>query len=99
VLFDTRICRVTSVVPCCSAFYAPSWPLRHTCHHLHLSHPLQLVTKAVAAGDDIVTADAARIGQYKAGASVAPSAADLAGRLFTTVYMGTENSSNDTRNR
>jgi hypothetical protein len=60
---------------------------------------IQLVTKAVAAGDDIVTADAARIGQYTAGEPVAPSAAELAGRLFTTVYMGTENSSADTRNR
>lgn len=65
----------------------PAWPF------------LQLVAKAVAAGDDIVTADAARIGQYQAGDPVAPSAAELAGRLFTTVYMGTENSSADTRNR
>lgn len=57
----------------------------------------QLVEKAIAAGDAIVEADARRIGQYKQGEPV--SAHDLANRLFHTVFMGTVNSSADTRSR
>mmetsp|Transcript_23328 Transcript_23328/g.59695 ORF Transcript_23328/g.59695 Transcript_23328/m.59695 type:complete len:726 (-) Transcript_23328:433-2610(-) len=59
----------------------------------------QMVAKAVASGDARVKADAARIGQYAEGEPVAPSAQEFAGRLFTTVYMGTVNSSRETRER
>lgn len=59
---------------------------------------LQLVVKAVAAGDDTVLADARRIGQYKPDEPV-DDAHGLAGRLFHTCYMGTTNSSAQTRNR
>lgn len=58
---------------------------------------LQLVVRAIEAGDKVVLADALRIGQYKAGETV--EVQDLAGRLFHTVFMGTENSSGDTRSR
>lgn len=58
----------------------------------------QLVVKAVAAGDATVTADARRVGQYGPDEPIT-DAADLAGRLFHTVYMGTANSSGDTRAR
>eukprot|EP00775_Hariotina_reticulata_P006615 gene6615-6843_t len=58
----------------------------------------QLVVKAVAAGDQLVLADAQRVGQYKEDDAV-DNAHDLANRLFHTVYMGTENSSADTRSR
>jgi hypothetical protein len=59
----------------------------------------QLVAAAVADGDADVRADACRIGQYAAGEAVAPNAQELAGRLFTTTYMGTVNSSRETRDR
>lgn len=59
---------------------------------------LQLVVKAIAAGDELVLADARRIGQYQSGEEVS-SAQELAHRLFHTVYMGTENSSKETRAR
>uniref|UniRef100_A0A383W8A4 Glutamine-dependent NAD(+) synthetase n=1 Tax=Tetradesmus obliquus TaxID=3088 RepID=A0A383W8A4_TETOB len=58
----------------------------------------QLAVKAIAAGDAIVAADAARIGQYAPGQAVA-DASELAGRLFHTTYMGTVNSSGATRQR
>lgn len=58
---------------------------------------LQLVVRAIEAGDKTVLADAHRVGQYQAGEAV--EAADLANRLFHTVFMGTVNSSNDTRSR
>lgn len=53
--------------------------------------------RAIKTGDAIVTADARRIGQYKLDEAV--TAHDLAGRLFHTVFMGTVNSSIDTRTR
>jgi NAD+ synthase (glutamine-hydrolysing) len=59
---------------------------------------MQLALKAIAAGDATVLADARRIGQYSPGEAVG-DAAELAGRLFHTVYMGTVNSSAETRNR
>lgn len=46
-----------------------------------------------------MTEDVRRVGQYKEGEQVAPSAQELASRLFATVYMGTINSSSETRNR
>ncbi len=58
---------------------------------------LQLVVKAIEAGDKLVLADALRIGQYKEGEKV--ELQDFANRLFHSVFMGTENSSGDTRSR
>ncbi len=42
--------------------------------------------------------DARRVGQYSASDSV-DSAEELAGRLLTTVYMGTVNSGKETQER
>ncbi|KAM3346793.1 hypothetical protein ACQJBY_021021 [Aegilops geniculata] len=58
----------------------------------------QLVIKDINKGDEQVKADAMRIGQYKDGEFPTDSR-ELAKRLFYTVYMGTENSSEDTRSR
>jgi NAD+ synthase (glutamine-hydrolysing) len=58
---------------------------------------LQLVVRAIKAGDKIVLADALRVGQYKEGETI--EVQDLANRLFHSVFMGTENSSGDTRSR
>jgi hypothetical protein len=60
--------------------------------------PVQMVVRAVEAGDTAVLADARRIGRYGEGEAVS-DARELAGRLFTTVYMGSENSSKETRDR
>ncbi|KAM0822677.1 hypothetical protein ACQ4PT_071352 [Festuca glaucescens] len=49
-------------------------------------------------GDEQVKVDAMRIGQYKDGEFPTDSR-ELAKRLFYTVYMGTENSSEGTRSR
>jgi NAD+ synthase (glutamine-hydrolysing) len=59
---------------------------------------LQLVVKAVAAGDALVLADARRIGKY-GDAETVTDPQELASRLFTTVYMGSANSSKETRDR
>jgi len=58
----------------------------------------QLVVKAIAAGDTTVEADARRIGQYEPSEMI-DDPRELANRLFTTVYMGTMNSSPETMNR
>ncbi|KAL4439201.1 hypothetical protein ABPG77_004103 [Micractinium sp. CCAP 211/92] len=58
----------------------------------------QMVCKSVGAGDDEVLADAVRIGQYSEGERPL-DAAELASRLLTSVYMGTENSSQETQSR
>jgi NAD+ synthase (glutamine-hydrolysing) len=58
----------------------------------------QLVIKDIEKGDEQVKADALRIGQYKDG-EIPTDSRELAKRLFYTVYMGTENSSEDTRSR
>lgn len=58
---------------------------------------LQLVVHAIESGDSTVLSDARRIGQYKEGEAI--EVQDLANRLFHTVFMGTENSSSDTRSR
>ncbi|CAG9462919.1 unnamed protein product [Pedinophyceae sp. YPF-701] len=58
----------------------------------------QMVVAAVREGDAQVAADARRIGQYADGEAV-DDARELARRVFVTVYMGTENSSAETRNR
>lgn len=58
---------------------------------------MQLVVRAIESGDSTVLSDARRIGQYKEGETI--EVQDLANRLFHTVYMGTENSSSDTRSR
>eukprot|EP00887_Chlorella_sp_A99_P004869 scaffold4.g4869.t1 len=51
----------------------------------------QMVVASIQAGDVQVLADAVRVGQY--GSMETPSSAmELAGRLLSTVYMGTENS-------
>ncbi|KAL6897337.1 hypothetical protein ACP4OV_007033 [Aristida adscensionis] len=58
----------------------------------------QLVIKDIEKGDEQVKADALRIGQYKDG-EIPTDSRELAKRLLYTVYMGTENSSEDTRSR
>lgn len=63
-----------------------------------LSLLLQLVVKAIAAGDQTVLADARRIAQYGDTVDIS-SAEELANRLFHTVFMGTANSSKETRSR
>lgn len=50
------------------------------------------------AGDEKVEGDARRVGQYSASESVG-TAEELAGRLLTTVYMGTVNSGKETQDR
>lgn len=50
------------------------------------------------AGDKKVEDDARRVGQYSESES-ADSAEELAGRLLTTVYMGTVNSGKETQER
>ncbi len=50
------------------------------------------------AGDKKVEEDARRVGQYSASESVS-TGEDLAGRLLTTVFMGTVNSSKETKDR
>lgn len=49
-------------------------------------------------GDERVEADARRVGQYSESEPLG-SAQDMAGRLLTTVYMGTVNSSRATQDR
>ncbi|CAN6458585.1 unnamed protein product [Victoria cruziana] len=58
----------------------------------------QLVTKAIGEGDKQVKADAIRIGKYHNG-EVPQDSKEFAKRIFYTVYMGTENSSEATRLR
>ncbi|XP_057419255.1 glutamine-dependent NAD(+) synthetase-like [Lotus japonicus] len=58
----------------------------------------QLVVKDIANGDEQVKADAIRIGNYKDGQYPTDSR-EFAKRIFYTVYMGTENSSEMTRLR
>lgn len=58
----------------------------------------QLVIKDIENGDEQVKTDAIRIGQYKNGEFPTDSK-EFAKRVFYTVYMGTENSSEATRSR
>lgn len=58
----------------------------------------QMVVRAIQAGDEAVLADARRVGRYGADDAV-KDPRELAGRLFTTVYMGSVNSSKETRDR
>ncbi|KAK1258142.1 hypothetical protein QJS04_geneDACA021669 [Acorus gramineus] len=58
----------------------------------------QLVVKDIRNGDEQVKADAIRIGHYKNG-DFPTDSKEFAKRVFYTVYMGTENSSDATRNR
>ncbi|GMH22631.1 hypothetical protein Nepgr_024474 [Nepenthes gracilis] len=58
----------------------------------------QLVVEEIANGDEQVKADAIRIGQYADGQFPADHK-EFANRIFYTVYMGTENSSEATRSR
>ncbi|KAJ0977061.1 hypothetical protein J5N97_012535 [Dioscorea zingiberensis] len=58
----------------------------------------QLAIKDIENGDGQVKADAIRIGQYKNGEFPTDSK-EFAKRVFYTVYMGTENSSEATRSR
>jgi NAD+ synthase (glutamine-hydrolysing) len=57
-----------------------------------------MVVEAIAAGDAQVEADARRIGSFADGVAIT-NAQELASRLFVTVYMGSINSSADTRCR
>lgn len=56
------------------------------------------VLSACQAGNKQAEKDALRIGQYSSPEKVL-SAQQLAGRLLTTVYMGTVNSSQETKDR
>jgi NAD+ synthase (glutamine-hydrolysing) len=58
----------------------------------------QLVTKAAREGDEVVAMDIRRIAQLAPNAPI-PSANELAELIFTTVYLGTDNSSAETRAR
>lgn len=58
----------------------------------------QLVIKDIKNGDEQVKADAVRIGKYNSGEFPTDSK-EFAKRIFYTVYMGTENSSEETRLR
>ncbi|WJX54108.1 NAD(+) synthase (glutamine-hydrolyzing) [Trifolium repens] len=58
----------------------------------------QLVVKEIANGDEQVKADAIRIGNYKDGEYPTDSR-EFAKRIFYTVFMGSENSSEETRSR
>ncbi|XP_043690874.1 glutamine-dependent NAD(+) synthetase-like [Telopea speciosissima] len=58
----------------------------------------QLVVREIANGDEQVKADAIRIGQYTGGQFPTDSK-EFAKRIFYTVFMGSENSSDATRLR
>ncbi|KAL0542350.1 hypothetical protein IC582_022455 [Cucumis melo] len=58
----------------------------------------QLVVKEIANGDEQVKADAIRIGHYADGEFPTDSR-EFARRIFYTVFMGSENSSEETRTR
>ncbi|KAL8485869.1 hypothetical protein ACS0TY_027962 [Phlomoides rotata] len=58
----------------------------------------QLVVKAISDGDEQVKADAVRIGNYTDG-QFPTDGKEFAGRIFYTVFMGSENSSDATRTR
>ncbi|KAL5552441.1 hypothetical protein UlMin_002617 [Ulmus minor] len=58
----------------------------------------QLVVKEIANGDEQVKADAIRIGKYTEGQFPTDSR-EFAKRIFYTVFMGSENSSEATRSR
>ncbi|XP_024020351.1 glutamine-dependent NAD(+) synthetase isoform X2 [Morus notabilis] len=58
----------------------------------------QLVVKEIANGDEQVKADAVRIGHYTDGQFPTDSR-EFAKRIFYTVFMGSENSSEATRSR
>ncbi|KAH6774040.1 carbon-nitrogen hydrolase family protein [Perilla frutescens var. frutescens] len=58
----------------------------------------QLVVKEISEGDEQVKADAIRIGHYTDGQFPTDSK-EFAKRIFYTVFMGSENSSNATRTR
>lgn len=58
----------------------------------------QLVIKDINSGDEQVKADAIRIGKYSNG-EYPTNPKEFAKRIFYTVYMGTENSSEETRSR
>jgi NAD+ synthase (glutamine-hydrolysing) len=59
----------------------------------------QLVIKAAKEGDEDVERDIRRVAQLSADAPVPNSPRELAGIIFTTVYLGTDNSSAETRAR
>lgn len=59
---------------------------------------MQLVVKAIFNGDEQVLSDARRIGKYSPEEAV-NDPQDLANRIFVTVYLGTVNSSEETRSR
>ncbi|KAJ6933797.1 glutamine-dependent NAD(+) synthetase [Populus alba x Populus x berolinensis] len=58
----------------------------------------QLVVKEIEKGDEQVKADAIRIGNYTDGQFPTDSK-EFAKRIFYTVFMGSENSSDDTKKR
>jgi len=58
----------------------------------------QLATAAASAGDERAAADVRRIAQLADGVPI-PSPMEFAQHIFTTVYLGSENSSKETRSR
>lgn len=58
----------------------------------------QLATAAAAAGDEQAGKDIRRVAQLEDSTTL-PNAQGLANRVFTTVYLGSENSSKETRAR
>lgn len=59
----------------------------------------QLVIKAAMEGDEDVERDIRRVAQLSADAPLPTSPRELAAIIFTTVYLGTDNSSAETRAR
>ena len=59
----------------------------------------QLVIKAAMDGDEDVERDIRRVAQLSADVPLPTSPRELAGMIFTTVYLGTDNSSAETRAR
>ena len=57
-----------------------------------------MVVEYIARGSEEVQSEARRIGQYGPDEKV-ESAQELAGRIFCTAYMGTVNSSSETKER
>ena len=56
-----------------------------------------LVVEAIEAGNDQVLRDVRRVTHDETYTPATPQ--ELANRIFYTMYMGTDNSSDDTRNR
>lgn len=56
------------------------------------------MVRDIARGNKLVESDARRVGKYAQNEAV-DDPKELANRIFVTVYLGTENSSNETQSR